>query len=175
MAIIRKRDQGQEMQNERQMPTMFDPWRMMRDVLQWDPFREMQFRRREGEFMPRFEVKESPNAFIFRADLPGIRTDDLDISMVGNRLTVTGRREMEERRDEETYHAMEVEYGEFTRSFTLPEGVDQDNVRADFTNGVLTLTVAKRPEAQPKRVQISSGGGQQGTNPTVSGKQTSKA
>ena len=142
----------------------WDPFRMMRDLLRWDPFSEMMpyaAGERAIQFVPQFEVKETPDAYVFKADLPGIKDDDLDISVTGNRLTVSGRREAEERQENETYYAYERLYGAFTRSFTLPEGVDADHVNADLRDGVLSLRVPKLPEAQPKKINVKAGGGAQ--------------
>ncbi|HZS40727.1 MAG TPA: Hsp20/alpha crystallin family protein [Polyangia bacterium] len=140
----------------------WDPFRMMRDLLRWDPFSEMlpyAGAERLG-FVPQFEVKETPDAYIFKADLPGVKEQDLEISVTGNRLSVSGKREQEERQENETFYAYERAYGSFTRSFTLPEGVDADHVQADLREGVLTLTVPKLPEMQPKKINIKGGAAQ---------------
>jgi HSP20 family protein len=138
-----------------------DPFRMMRELLRWDPFGEMAPSRiplfeGRGAFVPAFEVKEMAHEYLFKADLPGVRQDDLDISVTGNRLTVSGHRDAEERDEHATYYAFERSYGTFTRSFTLPEGVDPDRVRADLKDGVLTLIVPKRPEAQPRKINLKA-------------------
>jgi len=135
----------------------YEPWRMIQDFLRWDPFREMS--QLSGEerglaFVPQFEVKETPEAFIFKADLPGVKEQDLDISLTGNRLTIAGRREAEEVRDDERFYAYERIYGSFTRSFTLPAGTDAEAVQANLENGVLTLNLPKRPEHQPKKISL---------------------
>ena len=137
--------------------TAWDPFRIMREVLGWDAFREVEPAGSAAElrsFAPRFDVKETKDAYVFRADLPGVKQDGLDISLTGNRLTVSGHREQERRETNDTYYASEVVYGSFTRSFTLPEGVDSENVRADLKDGVLELSVPKKPEVQPKRITI---------------------
>jgi HSP20 family protein len=138
----------------------WDPFRMMRELLRWDPFAEMTpFAQERGTvFLPQFDVKETNNSYIFKADLPGMKENDLDIAVTGNRLTISGKREAEERQEGETYYAYERNYGAFTRSFTLPEGVDADHVQADLRDGVLTLTLPKRPEAQPKKINIQASG-----------------
>jgi len=135
----------------------FEPFRLVRDLFGWDPFREMApfaWDERMAGYVPQFEVKETKDAYIFKADLPGIKESDLDISLTGNRLTVSGKREQEEKREDETYYAFERSYGVFTRSFTLPEGVDTENCTADLKDGVLTILVNKKPEAQPKRISL---------------------
>lgn len=135
---------------------VLEPFRMMRDLLRWDPLRDANWPLMEqsASFMPNFEVKETPNAYVFKADLPGIKDDDLDIQLLNNRLTVNGKRESEVKEDNETYHLLERSYGTFSRTFTLPEDVSIDKVDAHLVNGVLTLTVLKNPEAQPRKIPI---------------------
>jgi HSP20 family protein len=137
-----------------------DPLRMMREMFDWDPFREIQTLGRgdiRGGFLPDFDVIEQKDAYLFKADLPGIKEQDLDVTVSGNRLTVSGKREVEERQDEERYYAIERSYGSFTRAFTLPDDVDAAQVRADLRDGVLTLMVPKRAESQPKKIQVQKG------------------
>ncbi|HEX9103070.1 MAG TPA: Hsp20/alpha crystallin family protein [Polyangia bacterium] len=133
----------------------------MRELFGWDPFAEMAPSGGEAlaEFQPRFDVKETERAYVFRADLPGVAEADIDISLTGNRLTISGRREQEERRDDERWFAYECCYGSFTRAFTLPEGIDAEHVEAKLDSGVLTLTVPKRPETQPRKIALGGGAG----------------
>jgi HSP20 family protein len=150
-------ERGREMPMQPQR-TEWDPFRMMREMLRFDPFGELSVGwQQPAAFMPAFEVRETENAYLFKADLPGVKDEDLDISLNGNRLTVSGRREAEERQENETYYAYERSYGAFTRSFTLPDGVDGDHVMAELRDGVLTLTVPKKPEIQPKKIQLKPG------------------
>jgi HSP20 family protein len=111
----------------------------------------------EGRFVPSFEVKENKDSYLFKADLPGVKEEDLDISLVSHRLTISGKREAEKREEGETWYAYEREYGSFTRSFTLPEGVDPEHVRAELKNGVLHLVIPKKPEVQPRKIQVGGG------------------
>jgi HSP20 family protein len=128
----------------------------MREMLRFDPLREVEGGGTwERGFVPTFEVTESNDAYLFRADVPGVKEEDLDISLTGNRLTISGRREQERQEQSERYYASERSYGSFSRSFTLPDGTDQEHVQADVKNGVLTLRLAKRPEIQPRRISIS--------------------
>ncbi|MFL5306806.1 MAG: Hsp20/alpha crystallin family protein [Polyangia bacterium] len=168
MANLIRRNQGQE-----PAPTAgaWDPFRLMRDMLRWDPYRELDSvvfgQGVERSFAPTFEVKETKDAYVFRADLPGVKDADLEISLTGNRLSISGRREQERHEQGDTFYASERTYGSFTRSFTLPEGIDGDNVAADLKNGVLTLSVPKKPEVQPRKVTIntSGAGGDKGAQP----------
>jgi len=107
-------------------------------------------------FSPRFEVKETEHSYVFKADLPGIDEKDLDISLTGNRLTVSGKRESEERQENERFYAYERSYGTFSRSFTLPEGADIDHADADLKSGVLTISLPKRPEHQPRKISLKT-------------------
>ncbi len=133
----------------------WDPFEMMRDLVRWDPFAELGTSGgRSLTFAPSFEVKETGDAYVFKADLPGIREEDLELSLTGNRLTISGKREEEKHEDEDRFYAYERSYGSFSRSFTLPEGVDVDHAQADLSNGVLTVNVPKRPEVKPRRIEV---------------------
>jgi HSP20 family protein len=143
---------------------------LIRDLFRFDPFQTMAFspqalERQEALFVPEFEVRETPEAYIFKADLPGVGDDEVDITIDGNRLVVSGRREIEDRNESDRFFAYERAYGTFTRSFTLPDGVDTDNVRAGLDRGVLTLTIPKRPERHAKKVEVKAGGEQQERKP----------
>jgi HSP20 family protein len=107
-------------------------------------------------FVPSFEVKETSDAYIFKGDLPGVREQDVDVSLTGNRLTVSGKREAEkEEKDEKArYFSYERSYGTFSRSFTLPEGVDDAAVTATLKDGELTLVLPKKPEVQPRKITL---------------------
>src|SRR5690348_1499776 len=161
MANITRRPQEREQQLARPQglaPRRWDPFQMVQDLLRWDPFQEMGIvpSLAEVAFVPKFEVKETQDAYVFKADLPGVKESDLEISVTGNRVAVSGKREEEERREDETFYAWERAYGSFSRTFTLPEGADTDNIRADMRDGVLTLVIPKKPEVQPKKVQVQS-------------------
>lgn len=132
----------------------WDPFRTMRDLLRWDPFREMS--PMAIGFVPNVDVKETPKELIFKADVPGMKEQDIEIQLTGNRLTIQGKREEEKKTEKDTYYALERAYGSFTRTFTLPEGMDLDAVRADLAQGVLTVTVPKKAEVQPKRVNVQA-------------------
>ncbi len=167
MAIVRRGNpQGQQQSSLATRALQgFDPWGVMREMLRWDPLQEMGRALAVPEwgglgFVPQFEVKETGDSYVFKADLPGVKESDLDISLTGNRLTVSGKREEEEKREGETFYAYERSYGTFTRSFTLPEGIDADHVNASLNDGVLSVTIAKKPEVQPKKVTISKGKGE---------------
>ena len=135
----------------------WDPFRVMRELMRWDPFSEMTPIVSEAAFAPAFEVKETKEAFVFKADLPGIQEKDLEVKLTQNRLSISGKREQEKSEKGETFYTYERSYGSFARAFTLPEGVDGENIKAELKEGVLTLTLPKRPELQPKKIAVKAG------------------
>src|SRR5262245_54377271 len=128
-----------------------DPYSLARELLNWDPFFSG---RPASAFAPSFEVKETPDAFVLRADIPGVEEKDLDVAVHNGVLTVSGTRQSEERKEGEAYALYERQYGSFSRSFALPDMADGDRIEAALTNGVLTLTVAKKAEAKPRKISI---------------------
>jgi HSP20 family protein len=136
----------------------WDPFGTMRELLRLDPFRELRgFAPARGQlgFVPEFDVKESNDSYTFTADLPGIKESDVEVSITGSTLAVSGKREEEETQEGERYYCCERSYGEFRRSFALPEGADPDSASAEFKDGVLRVVMHKRPEVQPRRVAIA--------------------
>ena len=133
-----------------------EPFRLMRDFLRWDPLLDYG-PGAPTAFMPSFDVKETPDAYQFRADLPGILEAELEISLKGSRLTVAGKRDEESMKEGERIHLSERSHGSFSRTFTLPEDVEGEKVVAELRNGVLTLMVPKRPEVRPRKINVSLG------------------
>ena len=133
-----------------------EPFRLMRDFMRWDPLRDYDLGV-PAAFMPSFDVRETPDAYQFKADIPGILEVDLEISLEGTRLTVAGKREEEARKDGERAHLAERSHGNFSRTFTLPEDVEGEKVVAELRNGVLILMVPKRPEVRPRKINVSLG------------------
>ena len=134
-------------------PDFFAP---IRDFM--EPFRQLALAPfgdfRPLSFFPPFEIKENKEAFLFKADVPGVKESDLEISISGKQLTVTGKREEEKEERGDTYYSCERSYGSFTRSFTLPEGSDVRHIGADLKAGVLTIRVPKGTETKTKKVEI---------------------
>ena len=136
-----------------------DPWERMRELLRWDPFNEMTRDRGPNQMMaPAFDVRETEDAYLIEADLPGFDEQDVDVSVSGNRLTVSGKRENKSENKRESYYYSERSYGSFSRSFVLPDGTDSDRIEADMKNGVLTLQVPKAAATQPRKIQLSKKG-----------------
>ncbi len=159
MAIMRRHESEPERTLARRRE--WDPFDLTRGLLAWDPFEEMRrmLAPTEMGYLPSFDVKETKDAYLFKADLPGVDEKDLDLSLTGNRRTVSGKREEEHKEKEEEghYFAYERKYGSFSRSFTLPEGVDLEGVSADLKNGELTIRIPKRPEVQSKKITLTKG------------------
>lgn len=137
-------------------PAVWDPVHLFNEFFTGDPFRAMTpFAEASFAFNPAFEVKETPESFVFKADLPGLKEGDVEVSLAGDRLVIKGKREEEKRDEGTTYYAFERSFGSFTRAFTLPSNVDVDKARADLKEGVLTLNIPKKPESKPRSIAIT--------------------
>jgi HSP20 family protein len=138
--------------------SQWEPSRFARDFLGWDPFRAISpFNPRTASgFMPAFEVKETTDGYLFKADVPGVKDSDLEITMTGNRLTISGKRDAEREEETDAYYTYERSYGDFSRSFTLPDGVDAGNIKADLSDGVLAVTVKKIPQPEPRKIAVQT-------------------
>lgn len=137
----------------------WDPFRLMREMVRWDPFREMAplLPADATAFDPAFDVRETKDAYVFRADMPGMKSDDVSVTVEGGRLNVSGTRESEHEEKGDTYYSRERTFGSFVRTFTLPQGANASDVRADLTDGVLTVSIAKAAEAQPRAIKVGNG------------------
>lgn len=129
-----------------------DPFSIARELLSWDPFYSG---RPASAFSPPFEVKETTDAFVLKADLPGVAESDLDIAVHNNVLTVSGSRQAEERKEGESYALYERQFGSFSRSFQLPDMADGERIEAKLDRGVLTLTIGKKAEAKPRKIAVN--------------------
>lgn len=153
----------QKKENNNELSTLarreWDPFRMMRDMLRWDPFREISpaFVAEPAGLSPAFEIKETKEAFVFKADVPGIKEPDIEVNVVGNRLTISGKRDAEKEEKGDRFYTYERSYGGFTRSFTLPDQTDASHVKAELTNGELTVVIPKAAAAVAKRIPVTSG------------------
>jgi HSP20 family protein len=153
--LVRRNEENGEGSAAQRDETAWDPFRLMREMIRWDPFRLPAVGPWTGGFAPRFELTESGDAYVLRADLPGVKEEDVEIFLTGNRLTISGHREQEHGETRGHTHTSERSFGSFTRSFTLPTGTDPEHIDAEMDNGVLSLTIAKRPEAQRKRIAVT--------------------
>lgn len=135
-----------------------EPFRMLRDLLRWDPFQEMMplWPQATAELAPTFDIKETKDGYVFKADVPGIKDADLEVSVSGNRLTISGKREEEKEEKGDRYYACESSYGSFQRLFTLPEDADGASTQAELKDGVLTVAIHKTAQAQTKKIPIGT-------------------
>jgi HSP20 family protein len=108
----------------------------------------------EAQFLPLVDIAEDEHNITIEVELPGVKMEDLKITFENNVLTITGERKFKEEEKKENYHRIERRYGKFTRSFTLPTGVDVEKVNAVFENGVLNVTLPKKEEFKPKQITI---------------------
>jgi HSP20 family protein len=147
----------------------------MVDLVTWDPYREFRSltdrfnrafsgapaRREEemnlGSWLPPVDIAEDKDRLVLTAELPGFQKDQIQVQLEGGVLTLRGERKFEEEKNGRNYHRVERSYGHFVRSFTLPNDVDRDNVKATFTNGLLEVAIPKREEAKPRQIQIAAG------------------
>src|SRR5580704_12886024 len=104
---------------------------------------------------PAVDIYETENELVVKADLPDLQDKDIDVRVENNTLTIRGERKFEKDVNEDNYLRIERAYGSFMRSFSLPNTVSSENIRADYRNGVLTLHMAKREESKPKQIKIS--------------------
>ena len=108
---------------------------------------------REGDWAPRVDISEDDGKIVLRADLPGVNEKDVSVKVEDNVLTLSGERKFEKETDEENFHRVERTYGTFTRSFSLPETVDTDKIKAKYDKGVLTISIPK-VETKPKTERV---------------------
>ena len=108
----------------------------------------------ERAWHPDVDVYETEGSYVLKADLPGMNKEDIKIDVNDNTLTFKGEKKLEEKTEKDSYVRVERSYGAFTRSFTLSDNVDAENIQASYTNGVLEITLAKKEEAKPKEINI---------------------
>lgn len=157
------------------MPEIFGrgllPWRPIREVERvFDevertfeevfgrPFYPVTWRRTPPvrAWSPPLEVYAKENEYVVKAEIPGMKKEEIDISLAGDVLTIKGERKAEEEARSEDYHLCERCFGSFERSVTLPEEVDASKAEATYENGILQIKLPKVPEAKPKRVEIKA-------------------
>ncbi len=148
-------------------------------ISRWDPFRDVLAlqnrmnsifqeynRTNQGDgdlvsaaFVPPVDIYEDEHKIILKLEVPGIKESDLDIQLENNVLTVKGERRFEKEEKEENFHRIERRYGSFYRSFTIPNTVNPESVKASYEAGVLKLELEKRAEAKPKQIKVAVGSG----------------
>jgi HSP20 family protein len=147
-------------------------------IVRWEPLRELSSLQNEmnrlfntafdapaapgnggtmRRWVPAMDLLETADHFVLRADLPGMTQDDVKIELEDSTLTVSGERRSEHEDKQEGYYRVERAFGSFSRSLTLPKGIDADAVTASFENGVLEIRVPKPEERKPRRISIAVG------------------
>lgn len=145
-------------------------------LTRWDPFREFStlqdrmnrlFQQSYGDgreealststFAPLVDVYEDEHNVTLKIEVPGIDEKDIDVRIENNTLTVHGERKFDKEEKEENFRRVERQYGSFTRSFTLPNTIDPEQVQATYEKGVLKIKLAKKAEAKPKQIKVNVG------------------
>ena len=111
-----------------------------------------------GNWIPPVDVAEEGDSIILKAELPGMKEEDIEIEFENGLLTLKGERSFESEKSERNYHRIERSYGKFVRSFNLPRSVDAEAIAANYENGVLEVTIPKREEAKPRQIRIGKKG-----------------
>jgi HSP20 family protein len=107
-----------------------------------------------GAWAPAVDIYETPEAIEMTFEIPGVNQKDIKVNTENNLLTVSGERKFEHEDRRDNYHRVERSYGAFQRSFTVPSTVDPNEINAEFENGLLRLTLQKRPETQPRAIEV---------------------
>jgi HSP20 family protein len=108
-----------------------------------------------GSWAPAVDIFEHEGNLVLKAELPGVDPKDVDVRVESNVLTLRGERKFESEVKREQYHRVERAYGSFSRSFTLPNVVDTDKIKAEYRDGVLRVTLPQREEAKPKQITVA--------------------
>lgn len=151
----------------------------MSTIDRWDPFRnlsslqeqvnrlfETSYRGRNDNsalttWAPAVDIYETENELVLKADLPDVNEQDLDIQIENNMLTIRGERKFDHEVKEDNYLRIERTYGAFSRSFSLPNTVNPEAIKAEYKNGVLRVELPKRAESKPRQVKVNVGNGKQ--------------
>jgi HSP20 family protein len=139
------------------------PWRPMRDIEDWERQLEDFFNRPAWRFpvegrgwMPAVDVFEKGDKFVVKAELPGMKEEDIDVSVIGNTLAIKGEKKTESEVKEADYYRCERAYGSFYRTIPLPSTVDASKIEAEFEDGVLEVSLPKSAGEKPKKVAVTA-------------------
>lgn len=134
----------------------------------WDPFADLNRMHRElersffngrgkpADFAPPVDVHEDEDALVLRAELPGVKQEDIDVSIDANVLTLKGERRLETEQEGRRYHRVERAFGSFVRQFQLPTNVDSQAIEAKLEHGILTLRLPKKAELKSRKIEVKS-------------------
>jgi HSP20 family protein len=124
-------------------------------------------------WVPAMDLVEHDDHFVLRADLPGLTEDDVNIELHDGSLTISGERKAEHTTQERGFYRVERQFGSFSRTLTLPDGIDPERIKASFSNGVLEVGIPKPEERKPRKIEIGTGNGN-GKAATVEGTASEK-
>ena len=132
-------------------------------LVRWNPFGELEktfdsfnnWPAFKGEWSPRVDILENDENIVISAEVPGVDKKDIDVTLEKGILSISGERKLENEEKKDNYHRLERYYGSFCRHFRLPDSLDSDKVEAKMENGILKVTVQKKPEVKPKQISIS--------------------
>jgi HSP20 family protein len=136
-----------------------DMQRRMTTLLDWSPFRRANLTTDEEnitspEWAPLVDIAEDDKEYLIKVELPEVSKDDVKVTVENGTLTITGERKAEKEEKGRKFHRIERVYGRFARSFTIPEDAEDDNVKAEFKDGVLRVHLAKSEKARPKQIEV---------------------
>lgn len=145
----------------------------MKELVRWDPFKELSslreeidrlfdsffgrtslFREKELSFSPAIDVEETDNSFIVKAEVPGMKKEDIKVTIDEDGITISGERKKEKEEKGKTYHRIEMAYGKFKRYIPFPKEVEPDKAKAKYKDGILEIEVPKSEKAKPKEIEI---------------------
>jgi HSP20 family protein len=155
MANVTRQEDRSESQRRAGERSLWDPFGILSVLPAWvNPFGALVPPAPERTFTPAFDVRETKDAYVFEADLPGMEEDRFEVSVSGNQLSVRGSRESVQRDEDEKYSCAERTYGTFERTFTLSDDAESERVNAEFQDGVLVIEIPKRREPRSRRVPL---------------------
>jgi len=146
------------------------------NLIKWDPFRELEdvsnrlnrvfgrpLVRTESnsdmlamaDWTPSADISETDTAYLIKAEIPGVKKEDVKVTIQDGMLTIQGERKLEKEEKDKKFHRIERSYGSFMRSFRLPEDADESGVKAEFKDGMLNVTLTKSAKAKPKSINVS--------------------
>lgn len=158
------------------------------NLMRWDPYREVATlqdrlsrafggyahggRERDDElslaaWAPPVDIAEEKDRILITAELPGFKENEIDIQTENGMLTLRGERRFEKEAEGKNYHRVERSYGQFVRTFSLPNNVDRERIKATFRDGLLEIDLPKREDAKPRSIKITAGGAESGSSETI--------
>lgn len=146
-------------------------------ITKYDPFRELRSLQDEvnrlftgafpkttlqeeilrGAWSPNVDIFENKDKLVLEAELPGMKTEEVDVSIENSVITISGERKFEKKGEADSYHRVERAYGSFSRSFTLPQTVTAEGATADFNDGILSIALPKREETKARKIEVKIG------------------